>query len=129
MNDFMLDEIIKEIQEENNNLEENKQCNTDIVVDERVKNKNDNCTLTDILIGLVSEKRLNILLRRKVSCLEIIVRKKKEEKDVKNYFIQHFSKDIYLKNQVIYSTFHQGPPTTTDMNKKTKGTRNNKKYK
>jgi hypothetical protein len=129
MNDLMLDEIIKEIQGENDYRGENKEYNTDIIVDEKVKDINENFTLTDILLGLVSEKRLNILLKRKVSFLETVVKKKKEEKEVKNYFIQHFSKDIYLKNQVIYSSFHQGPPITTDMNKKTKGTRNNKKCK
>ena len=67
MNDFMLDEIIKEIQEENNNLEENKQCNTDIVVDERVKNKNDSQ-----LLDIISELNNRIIIPLFIPSLVIL---------------------------------------------------------
>ena len=41
---------------------------------------------------------------------------------------QYFEKDIYLKNQVIYSNFYQGLPEIFYLDKKTKNTRkkNNK---
>ena len=128
MNDFMLDEIIRDIHDDNDSIQEKKDSNLNLII-ESIDNNITNDTFSDILLKLFSEKRLNNLLTRKLVYLETVVKKKREEREVKNYFLQHYSKDIYLKNQVIYSTFHQVPIVVTDINKKTKTTRNNKKCK
>ena len=83
---------------------------------------------SELLQNIIFEKRINLLLKKKLLHLETIVRKKREEKEVKNFYNQYFEKDIYLKNQVIYSNFHQGLPEIFYLDKKTKNTRkkNNK---
>ena len=97
----------------------------DQVEDENDISTQKNCTvaINELLQNFIYEKRINLLFKKKLLHLECLVNKIREEKEVRNYFNQYFAKDVYLKNQVIHSEFHQGSAETFYLDKKTKNTR------